>query len=338
MKHLFFSDLHAHNHEQHAHTTAEGRNSRFQDILNVLEEIRLYCHQNDIGIVTFCGDVFHTRTKIDTEVYSETWKAFKRISEHCSQLRIVVGNHDQHNKSGTIHSLDAFTAFAEVIDTPTALLHGTLGWCYMAPFTTDMEAWHKCVASIPADIAVFVFHQGLKEASVGAYDVYVKAEVSVADLPFSKVKYCIGGHYHKHQRIGANVLYCGSPLQLDFGERTEDKGFLVLDDETWNIEFVRTTAPRFVWGDRAACAAARPGDFLRLTCLPNEVEAMKREFPTAQLDIQVEKKDANVRVTAAAVSDDRVLVQAYVDQQPTKLDKAKLLSYGSQLLSTSEEV
>ncbi len=52
------------------------------------------------------------------------------------------------------------------------------------------------------------------------------------------------GHYHKPQEIiGADtkLFYVGSPIQLDWGEKGDEKRFLVVDTDTLDVQSIPTT-------------------------------------------------------------------------------------------------
>jgi exonuclease SbcD len=56
------------------------------------------------------------------------------------------------------------------------------------------------------------------------------------------VDLAVMGHIHLHQRIWGNVVYTGAPERIDWGERGDPKGFLVLSPETKAWEFVELPA------------------------------------------------------------------------------------------------
>jgi DNA repair exonuclease SbcCD nuclease subunit len=56
------------------------------------------------------------------------------------------------------------------------------------------------------------------------------------------------GHYHRHcsgKYPGGEWVITGSPLQIDFSEEGEDKGFLVINTDEMSWEFVKIESPRF---------------------------------------------------------------------------------------------
>jgi len=70
------------------------------------------------------------------------------------------------------------------------------------------------------------------------------SDVSVKDL-VNKYKLVLVGHYHKPQEIladGFSLYYSGSLIQLDWGEKGDDKRFLVVDSETLDVEIIPTTS------------------------------------------------------------------------------------------------
>jgi DNA repair exonuclease SbcCD nuclease subunit len=72
--------------------------------------------------------------------------------------------------------------------------------------------------------------------------VSIVSKMGLRDL-VGKYEYALLGHYHLPQEMIANeikVYYAGSPIQLDWGEKHEEKRFLIVDTETETIESVPT--------------------------------------------------------------------------------------------------
>lgn len=213
---LFFSDLHLANWPQFSKTDPDtGLNSRLVDQLTVLAQLKDIAEREHVDAILFLGDLFHSRTKIDVDVLWAAHESLYQLSRAAPEFYILVGNHDQSTKDGSIHSLDGFRYFANVIDEPKVLtVAGELTVAFH-PFTTDFNAFRAYAKEVKADI--FCCHQGLTEALVGAYELPIKADVSVEDLPYKSCRYVFLGHYHKHQWVRENVAYIGSPLQLEIG-------------------------------------------------------------------------------------------------------------------------
>lgn len=350
MKVLFFSDLHAHNWSQFSRTLPGGRNSRLQAILDVVDRIAAYCEEHEISHCFMLGDVFHTRTKIDVEVFSSTWLAFKRLSEKVKHLVILRGNHDSYDAMGETHSLEAFREFAFVIDKPWI---GDLDGIQVAahPYTPNMEDWKIFSNFVSSQTDFFLFHQGVSTGLVGAFNVAIKAEVDIEDLPHTRATYCLGGHYHKHQFMAPNVAFIGSPIQHSFGERDEVKGFLVLEkQDTWTHEFVeleRTPKFKQFSNPKELKEALKEGfvvedNYVKLTCRPSQVTKCADTFPSIVLDVEKSKKDQAPRINKELAADDNKLLSEFLKQNEKKikslgLTAEELLPIGLSLLSATAD-
>lgn len=333
---LFFSDFHAYNWQAFAYTDAGGLNSRLVDQLAVLGQIKDYCDEHDVLAIVFGGDLFHSRVKIDVDVAYCMYVALEQLAKSAGELVLNVGNHDQSAKDGSIHSLEPFRPFAVVCDKPREIYLGGKHRTFVHPFTEDTEAFVDYCKTVPA-CDFFVAHQGISEALVGAFEVPLKADIPVSALPLDRARYCLLGHYHKHQWLAPNCAYIGSPLQLDFGERNEDKGFLVVDTETWEHEFILTNAPRFRLYDtteqfksdlkRKKVDPAR--DFVRVHGSSQQLRPLMEQYPRVQAVQEAPPTSEAPRIEAKLTATDRDLLTAYVERQnPQDLDKAKLLEMG----------
>jgi DNA repair protein SbcD/Mre11 len=89
----------------------------------------------------------------------------------------------------------------------------------------------------PALPTILMGHFWVREARLSAWQQgYFHAsepQVSVADLALPVFDYVALGHIHRHQELNGGrypaVVYSGSPDCIDFGERGEKKGFVLVD-------------------------------------------------------------------------------------------------------------
>lgn len=150
-----------------------------------------------------------------------------------------------------------------------------------------------------------------REVSVGA-----DYAISAARLPRT-ASYIALGHIHKQQKVkgsGADTRYCGSLLQLDFGERGQDKSVLIVDVKAGKPPKVRPvpiTAGRQLLEisgtlDEIEALAAKAGDaYIRVNLsvdtpvpgLPDKVRAL---VPNA-LDIRLVVPDAEKEAAPASL-------------------------------------
>src|SRR5436190_564080 len=339
-KQLFFSDLHCHNHEQFSHRLASGRNSRLQDCINIVLQAAELVEKENISTVYFLGDTFHARTKVDIDVLTGAVFAFRTLSSKLPSggLVMLVGNHDQYSKVGDVYSTDIFREFATVVDKPSIIQRE--GSVALYPYTTDIEGMKGWLQAMPK-VDLLLFHQGVSEAAVGPYDMHVKTELSIQDIPFDKCRYAIAGDYHKRQFLaGGKFHYVGSPLQLSFGERDESKCFTIID-EGWNIKELRTTAPCFhtftsveVAKEAIAWKTCDPEkDFLRVISKSKaDLEALKVYYPRIQVVFEADDTKAPPRISNSQVGNDKRLLETYVENNPSVIPADDLLLEGLTLL------
>jgi len=87
-----------------------------------------------------------------------------------------------------------------------------------------------------------ISHFGLSEGILNS-GMSIISDLSITDLA-GRYEYVLLGHYHKPQMIDREditLYYVGSPIQIDWGEKNEEKRFLIVDTETEYIESIPTT-------------------------------------------------------------------------------------------------
>lgn len=92
------------------------------------------------------------------------------------------------------------------------------------------------VAERPEHIAILSGHFTVANARVGTQNFLLnpnEPQVPVTDVALPVFDYVAMGHVHKYQVMNGDarppVVYCGSIDRIDFGERTEPKGFVLAD-------------------------------------------------------------------------------------------------------------
>ena len=92
---------------------------------------------------------------------------------------------------------------------------------------------------------ILVSHFGLNEGVLNS-GISIVSDISINDL-VGKYELVLLGHYHKPQEIirdDIKLYYVGSPIQLDWGEKNDEKRFLVVDTETLEVKSVPTKGYR----------------------------------------------------------------------------------------------
>jgi exonuclease SbcD len=107
----------------------------------------------------------------------------------------------------------------------------------------------------PALPSVLLGHFWIKNAKVSSQGGYLNVsepEVLVSTVANPAFDYVAMGHIHKFQdlnkRANPPVVYCGSMDRVDFSERSEDKGFVLVDlvKGAATYDFVSVPARKFV--------------------------------------------------------------------------------------------
>lgn len=345
MKYLFTADVHCHAWTQFATRLPNGRNSRLEDCLSVFRQAAEICQAEKIDRFFILGDLFHSRTKIDVDVYYATWIAVSELAK-VVPITILRGNHDCATKHDESNSIEQFKSICEVVDVPIGRDEPDGTSYYAIPWTDDPWKLRQLIQPVRMrQYDLLLLHQGIQEAAVGPYGMTGHGSISVSDLPLDNVNYVFAGDYHKRQFFGpgSRVHYIGSPCQLNFGEAGEEKAMTLWDNGV--IRSIPTDAPRFFrcaslaeMEQRLASGEIRDGiDFVRIECSEKESAELTDRFsdcPTVQVEIQSEAREALLRVSSEVVASDSALLRAYVSQRSVYGDEfnERLVSLGLELL------
>lgn len=251
---VIFSDLHAHTFGPYSTALEDGTNSRLQDALNVIHSVRKAALEADADMVLFAGDLFHERRHVVTQAFSKVYEALSMFAVDRMPLFMIHGNHDQADKAGKFHALKPFGAFAVVADEPgwTALTgrNGETVDILAVPYIEDTNHLLGIVNEPAPDTdnpKIFLGHFGVDGAKLGADFVYSNSnEPVIGNIPVGRFSAGFLGHFHMHQQLAPNFWYVGAPLQHNWGDRGQKRGYMIYDTETTEAEFVELTdAPRF---------------------------------------------------------------------------------------------
>jgi DNA repair exonuclease SbcCD nuclease subunit len=257
MRILLFSDLHGHAFKPYSVTLENGRNSRLQDAVNILDEIYDACANQNIDGVLFAGDLFHARGTLQIPTFNAIFEGIAKIKTRVNFFGMLVGNHDQATKLGDIHACYAFGSILTVMDKTQwytfESIDGEQLHVYAIPHTTnkkqienDLNTFGKSQPKHTTSICLA--HLGISGAKVGSNFVLV-TEDNPTTIPFTKAGFdqIFLGHYHQPQVLASNMQYIGATHQHNWGDIGQDRGFVLYDTEPEDIKFIKTTsAPKFV--------------------------------------------------------------------------------------------
>lgn len=249
MKAVIFSDLQANNYRSYAHYR-NGYNSRLVEIVGVLAQIREYMERNNINVFFFLGDFFDPRVKIDVEVLYLVGCELRLWSKF--EGHFLLGNHDKYEESDEVHTnpLQIFAREGFNIVSDLACLYDNI---LMIPYRTSRDRFMADLAKIRKvykrfDDYTLMVHQGIADMPL-PNDRYVESNRKVSNLittnDLKEFRQVFSGHWHG-RRTKKNVCIVGSPLQFDFNDVGESRGFVVYDTDNHEYNFVDTKYKRFI--------------------------------------------------------------------------------------------
>jgi len=242
---LLYSDIHISQHKKSY--------ERLNDCLAVLEWTFVTARQHQVKNIIFAGDLFQDRQKIDVITYSKT---FDILLNNCTgefNLFLLLGNHDlwYHDK-WDVSSVLPFSALPNVtvINRPSTKIIADIP-VYFLPYTHDPITHLKKLLASASDkhfktlIGHLACHGATLNSLYNTYsDVIIEHDgemVQVGEEVFAGWDKVWLGHYHCSQKIGKNIEYIGSPLQLTFGEAFQDKHIIIYDLVNGKAEYVENT-------------------------------------------------------------------------------------------------
>ena len=221
---LFFSDLHlgVHQNSQTWHTIC----------LNLAEWINGVMIDYDLDTIIFAGDVFHNRHEIGVNTLHVAKKFFDVLKDY--QIHIIPGNHDAFlSSTAEVNSVEILSQDnIHVYATPTTVQIGekTVTFC---PWKTNLAELEK--------VNMLVGHFEILNFIMSATKICEHGDKSVSLLEICDA--VVTGHFHlrQHRKYdeGKYILYLGSPYEMDFGDREQQKGVSIINfNDFSDVEFV----------------------------------------------------------------------------------------------------
>ncbi len=231
MKFVYSADWHLSGYSQDK--IVNGLPERLYEKKVVQENIGNYCLENGIKTIIVGGDLLHNKNIIHSIAQSVMLDFFR--SYRMLDFIVLDGNHDLSGKGtdvvSALKSLDNEPNVRRIYE-PTKIDDDIL----VVPYSDNMIDVIKKNSS-----KYLISHFGLNEATLNS-GISIVSNISMKDLS-GKYQYVLLGHYHKPQEIiGDNIeiYYTGSITQNDWGEKEEDKRFLVVNTDTGCIQSIPT--------------------------------------------------------------------------------------------------
>lgn len=266
IKLLHLADLHIGVENYGRIDPASGLHSRLIDYLDRLDEALDFGLQAGVDLVLIAGDIYKNRTPNPTH-QREFARRIHRLRSAGVPVFIITGNHDVAPAAGRASSVEIFNALmvdgVTIADRPGLYTVTTaagplqiiaLPWVTRQMLLTkddlrlasfgEVEALLRrrieaFVLNAAADLdpalpAVLAFHGSIDGASYGAErSITLGQDLVLARSVVAQpnIDYVALGHIHKHQALGGHppIVYPGSIERIDFGERGEPKGCVLVE-------------------------------------------------------------------------------------------------------------
>jgi len=190
-----------------------------------------YAIENKINYIVVSGDLLHNKSIIHVLALDVLLNFFRDHPN--TQFIVIDGNHDKADRKGTISSLKSLDYEPNITRISTPLKIGNI---LFVPYSSNMIEIIKNSSS-----EYLVSHFGLGEATLSS-GISIVADIGIADL-IGKYQTVLLSHYHKPQEIIRDTIelyYAGSIIELDYGERDEEKRFLVVDTDNHTVQSIFT--------------------------------------------------------------------------------------------------
>ena len=342
MNFLIWSDHQYNDWREFSEILPNGLNSRFADQLNVMDEIS----SRNADIMIHNGDLFETLSeKINKTVFLAVYDKIARIARKAVVI-LIVGNHDWVDRTETSHLLEPFKEIDNVlvVDKPCLQRYEDIDLVFIPYTRYNFASKLEEVLPLLSGRKRFLFtHQGVSGAKVGPRDIMLREEFSLDAFHPECFDYVFNGHYHKHQEMLSNFVIVGSPLQRDFGERNDKKGYLLFDTETLNLVHIETQAPKFfkieIEEGKELVVPQEYRKDIDFLWVIGQKDLDKDALVSAYKHIRVDKKDTIETITrtdiAIAMSKKQQLERFIIFSKP-KLDREKLLKIGLDISARAE--
>lgn len=267
MKLIHFSDTHLGFSEYAKIDPETGLNLREADVYRGFSQVIDYIVEHQPDIIVHSGDLFDTARPANRAL-SFAMKNLARISLMNIPMVVISGNHStpRIKSSGSVFELlEIFDNIYPVYDCgyQKVVIGEAAVHCvpHMATAAEMTMAYSKAVPDEMVKYNVLVSHAG-----VTAKREYGMGEFNELIVPFEAVSqksghdYIAMGHYHRHIKLSENAYYSGSTERFSFREAGDDKGFIEVDMDSRDCQFIPIKTRDMVICDPIDCTGLSVGE------------------------------------------------------------------------------
>lgn len=338
MRALIWADLHAHNFREFS-TIEDGLNTRLKDCADVVGEILLSAKKEKVDEVWFVGDLYHLKNNLDNKVIQTIMYEMGNLADNFP-VYVVPGNHDYRAWSSEpilleiLNEMPGKFILCESGWLSNYSMDGKNGRIYIEPFTRKVRELNERMAKLETNPErdIFFGHQDIIGTRYGGFVVERGLD---ADILSKKFKWSFVGHWHVTSKVRENVLSIGAPLQHNFGDANQSRGWYIFDSEKGEMKFVANNfSPRLYDIKIGPETTEFPGDsskdFYRIKVrgeLPEFLNKLRWKRISRVVEGEVKKR------TTISFSDKKEdIIEKYVKMRGGNLDHKKLVEMGRRYL------
>jgi len=317
-----------------------------------------YLLENDIKQIVHLGDYYDNRKTINFKALQHNRKIFlEKLREYGITMDIIVGNHDVYfkntNELNALKELQGhYMNEVNVILENTVMRYGKMDmalvpWINQENETATLEFLKNCKADV---VGAHLELDGF-EMSKG-----IPCHGGMSMAPFQRFDLVLSGHFHTRSSQG-NIHYLGSQMEFFWSDCDDKKYFHVLDTETRELTPVHNPVTihekifydhekiddfkfkdmRYLDDKFVKIIVVNKGDPYKFERFVDRVQSQKiHELKIAE-DFS-EFRGGAVSDDNLQVDDTATLVNQYVDNINTDLDKNRIKREINSLMKEAENV
>ena len=339
MKIGIFSDLQLHNHGPYSRPHLEGVNTRGENCLNILEQVRDVAESESLGAVLFCGDFWDLRGYLWVPLFNQAYALVSSIAEVCPFV-LISGNHDlSANNMEAWSSVEVFNDIQDVHHLRHRFNTKRLGDGVLVVGMSAFEEFPPLPIAVLDDIQtrILLIHETIVGAKI-TNQFNAESGMNLDNLKKhmkdNKIDQCFAGDIHLRQELAPNIRYVGACIQKSFSDAPQKKGMLIYDTETNKVTFRGLKSPRFLTDD--GTGTITDFDYWRIETETIDdyhvaKERLKDGLATNIQLIPPEKKQVK-RSSISLTTSHADALREYVGIHADKKDAARLLKQGDEFL------
>jgi len=179
--------------------------------------------QNDIDLIIDMGDTLDRHENIHVVPLTQAIKFLNKLSTY-KKTYVLTGNHDKPNNSDFLSDYHPFVGIgnSNLIIVDKVMVQNIkdfkfvfVPYVYPGRFREALNTKKDEIGELSTVDCIYA-HQELKGVKMGVVTSMIGDKWNTND------SFVISGHIHEYNRLQENVVYVGSPMQINFGD-PEDK-------------------------------------------------------------------------------------------------------------------